>query len=85
MSAYQPTAETRAHFIGKQKTYMQDIADLDEILVHVRGLWMGARDPSEKRSLMERLNQRLDERINLMAARDAAGAMADLQVRKVAA
>ncbi len=52
-------------------SYVKLIADLDGVLSLTRTLWMQARDPKEKRDYLAKLNGLLDQRLTMMAARDA--------------
>ncbi len=52
-------------------SYVKLIADLDSVLSLTRALWMEARDPKDKREYLAKLNGLLDQRLTMMAARDA--------------
>lgn len=52
-------------------SYIKLIKELDSVLGMVRSLWMDATTVTEKARWMTRLNELLDERLRLMAERDA--------------
>ena len=47
----------------------------DKTIDMVRSFWIESRDDIEKAKNMKRLNELLDERLRLMRAQDAAGAL----------
>jgi hypothetical protein len=53
-------------------SYVNLIADFDQTIGIVRDLWLKARNHSEKAKTAQRLNDLLDERLRLEAARDEA-------------
>ncbi len=52
--------------------YLTLIADFDKTIGMVRTMWMEAKDDAERAKMKTRLNELLDERLNLMRGRDAA-------------
>lgn len=52
--------------------YLKLLSDLDKILGQIRLMWIEARNPSDRENWRVRLDQLLDQRLELMRARDAA-------------
>jgi hypothetical protein len=59
-----------------EKEYIKLIGELDRVLSQIRTLWMDGKTPEEKNKWRVRLDELLDERLRLMACRDAAKAVA---------
>ncbi len=51
--------------------YSDLIAEVDKTLSMIRSYWMESRDEGEKRKNLNRINDLLDQRLALMAKRDA--------------